>query len=311
MRCVAPALSLGMALVAAPADADVRIGLAAPLTGPYAWGGAWTRGSAEVAVADLNAAGGVLDETVAMIVADDYCNGEQAIAVANKLIADGVVAVFGHQCSGAAIPASEVYAEAGILMISTGATNPKLTERGLSSVFRTIGRDDVQGAMAAELLAEHWGDKSIAILHDGQAYGKGLAGETKKRLNERGITASLFEAVEPGRPEYLDLVRRMQSAGIDVLYYGGYMAEAGLIVRHAADLGYELQLVGGDGISPKDFGLIAGAASDGTLMTYVPPPPETCSAGSASTPRATSAATIPLSGIAGRAATTPRSTRSS
>ena len=267
---------LGITLLTAPSThAEVRIGLAAPLTGPYAWGGAWTRGSAEAAVADLNAGGGVLGEPIEMIVADDYCDGEQAIAAANKLVADGAVVIFGHQCSGAAIPASEVYAEAGIVMISTGATNPKLTERGLSSVFRVVGRDDVQGEIAAELLAERWGDSKIAILHDDQAYGKGLAEEAKKRLNERGVSEVLFEAIAPGQPEYLDAVRRMQSMGVDVLYYGGYMAEAGLIVRHAADLGYDLQLVGGDGISPKDFGLIAGPASDGTLMTRFPPPPET------------------------------------
>ena len=265
------ALSVALATTAV-ARAEVLIGLAAPLTGPYAWGGAWTRGNVEAAVADLNARGGVLGEPIEIIVADDYCDGEQAVAAANKLIADGVAVVFGHQCSGAAIPASEVYAQAGIPMISTGATNPKLTERGLSNVFRVIGRDDVQGEMAAELLAERWRDKKIVILHDGQAYGKGLAEEAKNQLNERGIAEAWFEAIEPGKPEYLDVVQKMQSMGVEVLYYGGYMAEAGLILRHAADLGYNLQLVGGDGISPKDFGLIAGPASDGTLMTYLPPP---------------------------------------
>jgi branched-chain amino acid transport system substrate-binding protein len=201
MKCSALKLLgvLGITLmIAAPGHAEIRIGLAAPLTGPYAWAGGVTERGAEVAIADLNAGGGVLGEQIEMITADDYCDGAQAVAAANKLVAAGVVAVFGHQCSGAAIPASKTYADAGILMISNGATNPQLTEQGFSNVFRVIGRDDVQGRIAGDLLAERWGNKPIAILHDGQAYGKGLAKETKKRLNAHGIDEAMFEAIEPG-----------------------------------------------------------------------------------------------------------------
>ena len=150
------------------AHAEVRIGLAAPLTDPNAWGGAWTRGAVEAAVADINTRGGLFGDLIETIVADDYCDADQAVAAANKLVADGVAVVFGHQCSGAAIPASEVYAQAGIPMISTGATNPNLTERGLSNV-----------------------------------------------------TEALFEAVEPGKSEYLDVVQRMQSGRVEVLIHAG------------------------------------------------------------------------------------------
>jgi branched-chain amino acid transport system substrate-binding protein len=184
---------------ASPAVAEVRIGLAAALTGTMAWGGGSALEGAEVAIADLNAKGGVFGEQIELITADDYCEGEQAVAAANKLVAAGVVAVFGHQCSGPAIPASKTYADAGILMITHGASNTQLTERGFTNVFRVIGRDDVQGRIAGDLLAERWGNSSIAILHDGQAYGKGLAEETKKRLNERGIAEAMFEAIEPGK----------------------------------------------------------------------------------------------------------------
>lgn len=250
-----------------PAHADVRIGLATPLTGPQAWIGGINGAGVRVAVADLNARGGVFGEQIEVITADDYCEGEQAVAAANKLIAAGVVAVIGHECSGAAIPASKVYAEAAVLMISPGATNPKLTEQGFRHVFRMSGRDDLQGRLAADLLAEHFGNKSIAILHDGQAYGKGLAEETKKRLNERGITEAMFAAIEPGKPDYWNVVQKMRALGVEVLYYGGYTREAGLIIRRAKESGYNLQLVAGDGIGPEDFGLIAGPASNGTLLT--------------------------------------------
>jgi branched-chain amino acid transport system substrate-binding protein len=220
----------------------------------------------------LNAKGGVLGEHIEMITADDYCDGEQAVAAAKKLVADGVVAVFGHQCSGAAIPASKIYSNTSTLMVSSEATNPKLTEQGFTNVFRMVGRDDLQGRIAGDLLAERWGNKPIAILHDGQAYGKGLAEETKKRLNERGIAEAMFEAIEPGEADYRDLVEKIQAEGIEVLYFGGYQHQVGLIIRQAREHGYELQLVGGDAMASEDFGLIAGPAADGTLMTLFPSP---------------------------------------
>jgi branched-chain amino acid transport system substrate-binding protein len=157
-------------------------------------------------------------------------------------------------------------------MVATAATNPMLTEQGLTNVFRMVGRDDVQGEIAAELLAERGGNKPIAILHDGQTYGEGLARETKKRLNEHGIAEAMFEAVVPGRDDYRDVEQRMQAMGVEVLYFGGYSNEAGLIIRQAKESGYQLQLVAGDGISQEDFALVAGAASDGTLMTTTPDP---------------------------------------
>jgi branched-chain amino acid transport system substrate-binding protein len=255
-------------LTAAPTRAEVRIGLAAPM----AWAGDQNWRGAEVAVADLNARGGVLGEQIELITADDYCEGEQAVAAANKLVAAGVVAVLGHVCSGAAIPASRVYSDAGLLMISNFATNPKLTEQGFTNVFRVVGRDDLQGRIGGDLLAERWGNKPIAILHDGQAYGKGLAEEIKKRLNERAIAEAMFEAIEPGKADYWDVVQAMRAKGVEVLYYGGYSPEAALIIRQAHEHGYKLQLVAGDGISQEDFGLIAGPTSDGTLMTYPPVP---------------------------------------
>jgi branched-chain amino acid transport system substrate-binding protein len=264
---------VGLALVgAAPTAAEILIGLAAPLTGHNAFAGAAIKEAVEVSVADLNARGGVLGDTLKAVEADDYCDGEQAVAAANKLVAAGVVAVFGHPCSGAAIPASKVYADAGVLLFATGATNPKLTEQGFTNLFRMVGRDDLQGRIAGDLLAERWRGKPIAILHDGQVYGRGLAEETRKELNQRGVSAAIFEAIEPGKVDYWDVLQRMRASGIEVVYYGGYAQEAGLILRQAKEHGYPLQLVGGDGINNENFGLIAGAAADGTLMTFFPQP---------------------------------------
>src|SRR4029450_1083997 len=131
----------------------------------------------QLAVADLNAAGGVLGEQLKLITAYDFCDPEQAVAAAKKLISDGVIFVVGHFCSGASIPASEIYAAAGVLMISPTSTNPMLTELGRVNVFRLAHRDEATGIVIGNYLADHWPDKKIAILHDNTAYGKGLAEE--------------------------------------------------------------------------------------------------------------------------------------
>jgi branched-chain amino acid transport system substrate-binding protein len=259
---------------AAPAGADVLIGLATPLTGHMAWAGASNQVGAESAIADLNAKGGVLGERIEMIVVDDACDPDQAVAAAAKLIDAGVALVIGHHCSIASIPASKVYADAGVLMITPFSTNPKLTEQGFRTVFRICGRDDVQGRVAGDFLAERFGERSIAIVHESAVYGQGLAAETKKRLNERGVNEVMLEAIPPGQAEYSDIVDKMRAAGIEVLYYAGFRREAGLIMRSARDQGYRLQLVASDGIGGEDFALIAGAAADGTLMILRAEPAE-------------------------------------
>jgi branched-chain amino acid transport system substrate-binding protein len=250
------------------ARAEIRIGVATPLTGHYAWSGEQTRAGAVKAVEDLNKGDGVLGETVTTVLVDDYCDPDQALAAAHKLVAEGVPFVVGHQCSGAAIRASLIYEDAGIVLISPSATNPRLTERGLRFTFRTCGRDDLQGAMVADHLAEEWGGADTAIVHDGQAYGQGIAEEARRRLDELGIEPALFAQVQPGQTEFSDLVATFESRGIDVVFYGGYQAEAGLIVRQAKARLPELGFVVPDGVGSEDFALIAGGAAEGIPMTY-------------------------------------------
>lgn len=256
------------AMGAAAARAEVLIGLVEMQTGGMAI--SWQdqlRQAAELAVAKLNAEGGVLGQEVRMIIGDDACDGEQAVALANKFVSEGVVFVAGHQCSDASIPASPVYAAAGILMISPVSTNPTLTERGLTNVFRVVGRDDAQGAMAGNYLADRWGDQQIAIVHDGTAYVKGLADETKKQLNARGVAEGLYEQVEQGALDYGDLIDGMEGVGIDVVYFPGRDPEVGLFIRQARNRGMKFQLVTGDNNVTESFRMIAGDATEGTLLT--------------------------------------------
>lgn len=253
-----------------PAHAEILIGVAGPMSGQYVWTGDEQLQGAEMAVADINAKGGVLGQKVRLIVGDDACGSEQAVAVANKLVNDGVVFVAGHNCSGSSIPASDVYEKAGVLMISPASTNPRLTDEGGDNVFRVCGRDDQQGIVAGDYLADAWGDKKIAILHDNSAYGKGLADETRMQLNKRGVQEAMYEAYDPGEVDFSPLAARIQTAGIDVFYVGGYSTEAGLILREVRDRDYKAQLVGGDSLTATDFWMITGSTGDGTLLTFGP-----------------------------------------
>ncbi len=252
--------------------AEITIGSAGPLSGQWTGTGEQQRRGVEMAVADLNSRGGVLGQRVRLIVVDDACDPDQAVAVANQLVSERVAMVAGHLCSGSSIPASKVYTKAGIVMISPASTNPKLTDEGGPNVFRVIGRDDQQGVIAGNYLADHWGTKKIAILHDGQAYGKGLAEETRKRLARRGLKVALYEEYKPGQKDYASLVTKMRDADIAVAYVGGYVTEAALILRQARDRDYGLELVSGDAMANDEFWLITGPAGEGTVFTFGPDP---------------------------------------
>ena len=216
--------------------AEILIGFAGPLTGEMELAGEQMQNGTKLAVAELNAAGGLLGQKIVIDHVDDHCDGEQAVAAARKLVADGVAVAIGHLCSQAAIPASEVYEAARIPFI-TMAANPLLTERGLRWTFRGSPADDVNARFTAGYMVRQLAVKRIAIVHDTRTYGKGLAELTRKSLNELGAPAVLFEAVQPGQLLFTDLIERLRRAGIDALYYGGYPREVGLLRRQMAEAG--------------------------------------------------------------------------
>jgi branched-chain amino acid transport system substrate-binding protein len=248
------------------AAAEIRIGVAGPMTGAQAWFGEQFERGAGMAAADLNAKGGILGQEVEVVGSDDFCDADQAVAAANKLIGDGVALVVGHWCSHSSIAASKVYEKAKILMITPGSASAKLTDEGGPNVFRVYGRDDRQGMMVGDYLAEHWADKEIAILDDGTTWGAGVANSVRRRLHERGVRVAVDEAFSRDEPEYSELVSKMQAAGVDVFFLGGLHREAGLIFREARDRGYDLQLIAASSMATEDFAMIAGPGLEGTLM---------------------------------------------
>jgi branched-chain amino acid transport system substrate-binding protein len=255
---------------ASPARADIRIALAAPLTGANAAFGEQVRLGAEMAVADLNAAGGVGGERVAMRMEDDACDPRQAVDVANRIAADEVVFVLGHVCSGASIAASKVYEEEGILMITPASTSPALTEESSGLVFRVCGRDDRQGEVAGDWIAASIPTGRVAVIHDGSAYGKGLADAVRRTLNDRGVKEVLYQGITAGEQDFSALAVRLKQARVDLVYFGGYYKEAGMIVRQMRQTGLEAPLMAGDGLGSEQFWAITGEAGAGTLFTFSP-----------------------------------------
>jgi branched-chain amino acid transport system substrate-binding protein len=254
------------------ARADITIAVAGPMTGQYAVFGEQMKRGADLAVKDINAAGGINGEKLVLEAGDDACDPKQAVAVANQFVNKEVKFVAGHFCSGSSIPASKVYNEEGILQISPASTNPALTEQGFENVFRTCGRDDVQGIYAANYTVDNGIGKKVAILHDKSAYGKGLADEYKKQLNARGVQEVMYEAVTQGDKDFTALITKMKNAGVDLIYHGGYHTEAGLITRQAREQGFNAKLMSGDALVDKQYWEITGPTGEGTLMTFAPDP---------------------------------------
>ncbi|MES2818550.1 MAG: branched-chain amino acid ABC transporter substrate-binding protein [Pseudomonadota bacterium] len=266
------ALAVSSALGASSmAMADVVIGVAGPMTGGNAAFGEQLWRGAEQAAKDINAAGGINGEQIKLVKADDACEPKQAVAVANRLVdSDKAVAVIGHFCSSSTIPASEVYDDAGILSITPASTNPTVTERGLSAQFRICGRDDQQGVVAGDYIVDTLKATKVAIIHDKDTYGQGLADATKAQLTKRGVTEVVYEGLTRGEKDFNALVTKIRSSGAEVVYFGGLHAEAGPLVRQLREQGSTALFISGDGIVTDELVTTAGGPqyTKGVLMTF-------------------------------------------
>jgi branched-chain amino acid transport system substrate-binding protein len=230
-----------------------------------------TRGT-EMTVRNINDQGGVNGRKLKLLIADDACDPDLAVQVAEELARQGVVFVDGHFCSGASLPASRVYHERGILMINPASVNSRLTEQGFPNVFRIAGRDDMQGAFAADYVVDNGLAERIAIVHDETAFGQGIADEFRRRLGERGVPVATEETIAQGDRDFSALVARLRDAGIRLVYFGGYHIEGGLFARQAHGQGLEAGLLVNSAMMHREFWDLAGPGGEGVLMTFAPDP---------------------------------------
>jgi len=251
----------------AQAEETIKIAIAGPITGPVAQYGDMQMSGAKMAVEQINAKGGVNGKKLEAVLIDDVCEPKQAVAVANQIVNQKIKYVVGHLCSGSTQPASKLYEDEGILMITPAATNPSITQQGYKMVFRTIGTDDQQGPTAGQYIATQVKPKKLAIIHDKQQYGEGIAKEVDKTVKAAGIKPVLFEGISKGQTDFSALITKMKKDGVDFVYYGGYHPELGLLLRQSKEQGFTAKYMGPEGVGNKDISAIAGPASEGLLVT--------------------------------------------
>ena len=257
----------GLAAFTSANAETVKIAIAGPMSGSVAQYGDMVKAGALTAIEQINAAGGANGNKFEAVLMDDACEPKQAVGVANKIVSQGIHYVIGHVCSGSTIPASDIYENEGIVMVTPSATAPQLTETKRNFIFRTIGRDDQQGPAAAQYIIGKVKPKKVAVLHDKQSYGQGIASSVKKDLEAAKIPVAVFEGINAGDSDYSAVITKLKSQGVDFVYFGGYHPEMGLLLRQAREQGVKATFMGPEGVGNKDVTAIAGPASEGMLVT--------------------------------------------
>ena len=249
-------------------EAQVRVGVAGPITGASAAAGAELVQGVTQAAEDINNAGGILGQKIELELGDDASDPKQGVSVAGKFVADKVKFAIGHFNSGVTIPASDVYTENGIVMITPASTNPMVTDRRRWNVFRICGRDDQQARLWAEYARDRHKDEKIAIVHDKTTYGEGLAKAAREAMHEIGVTEVLYAGVNAGEKDYSAIVSRIKASAARYVMWGGLETEGGLIVRQMRDRGMSTVMISGDGIAGSEFAVVGGPGVEGTLMSF-------------------------------------------
>jgi branched-chain amino acid transport system substrate-binding protein len=254
----------------APEVLTVKIGSASPLTGPQAHIGIDIRNGVQLAIEDANAANvEIAGKKVKfeMVAEDDEANPTKATTVAQKLVDTKVAAVVGHFNSGASIPASKIYSDAGIPQISPSSTNPKYTEQGFKTTFRVVAHDGQQGPTLARFAAKTLQSKSVAIIDDSTAYGQGLADNFEATAKSLGIKLVAREHTTDKDTDFKAILTKIKGKKPDLIMFGGIDPQAAPMIKQMKDLGIQAKFIGGDGMQTPNFIKLAGDASEGAMAS--------------------------------------------
>jgi branched-chain amino acid transport system substrate-binding protein len=262
-------LAAGMIFSSGAMAADsIKIAVAGPFTGALTQYGTMVKEGVDTAIELINADGGVMGKQLEAVTIDDGCEPKQGPVVANRVVNDDIHYVVGHVCSGATIAATNVYNSEGIVMVTPSATAPAVTDgKNYEMIFRTIGRDDQQGPAAAAFIIEKIKPQQVAVLHDKQSYGQGIASAVRDELQKAGVKVAMFEGINAGDSDYSAVITKLKSSGADFVYYGGYHPEMGLLLRQGAEQGLKVKFMGPEGVGNPDINAIAGASVEGLLVT--------------------------------------------
>ncbi len=260
-------------LIFSQAQAQVKIGLMAPLTGAWASEGQAMKQVVDLLADEMNKAGGVLGQQIEIIAEDDGGDPRQASLAAQRLSTQGIAAVIGTYGSSITEASQNIYDEAKIVQVATGSTAIRLSEKGMKYFFRTSPRDDEQGLVAANTLKD-MGFQKIAILHDNTTYAKGLADEAQALLKADNVNVIFFDALTPGERDYSVILGKLRSAGPDGVLFTGYYPEAGLLLRQKMAMNWDVPFIGGDATNNPDLVSIAGKDAAAGFMFLSPPVPQ-------------------------------------
>ncbi len=282
-KLLAAAAATMAALAVTPAGAEqvVKLGFAAPLTGPQSHYGEDMRNGLELALEEANAQKIQLDGDTAKFVLvsrDDQADPRTAVQVAQQIVDEGVQGVLGHFNSGTTIPASSVYNDAGLPQIAM-ATSPEYTAQGFNTTFRMMTSDTQQGAAAGEFIVKDLGGKTIALIDDRTAYGQGLADQVAKAVQAHGGTIVTREYTTDKANDFTAILTNIKSKNPDVIFFGGLDAQSGPMRRQMATLGIAAPLVSGEMTRSDTFLKLAGDAAEGTYASLAGVPLKQMAAG--------------------------------
>jgi branched-chain amino acid transport system substrate-binding protein len=260
-----------------PPSIEIKIAHVGPLTGGIAHLGKDNENGARLAIDQANEAKIKIDGKDAkftLVAEDDQADPKVGTTVAQKVVDAKVAGVVGHLNSGTSIPASAIYNQAGIPVISGSATNPKLTEQGFKVQFRVVARDDQQGPAVANYLAATTKPKLVAVIDDATAYGEGLANEVEKSLKAANVKVLPREKGTDKTTDWKAILTKVKGRNADAVFYGGMDATGGPLLKQGRELGLKAVFSFGDGACTDEMTKLAGAAADGLLCSQAGLPPQ-------------------------------------
>ena len=252
----------------------IKIAVQAPLSGEQAALGEHIKLGAQLAVEESVKAFKALGYDLVLVPQDDQAKPEVGVANARNMVADPeVLVIVGHFNSGVALPASEVYKDAMLAMISPANTATEITDRGYPNVNRVGGRDDVQGPVGARFAAQELKAKSVYIIHDKTLYGQGVADNFRNEAKKLGINVLGFEGTEE-RANFSPMINPLKAKNPALVYFGGIYHQGGLLLKQLREKGVNAKFMGPDGLDSAEMAKIAGSSVVGSYYTSVAGPPD-------------------------------------
>ncbi len=250
-------------------SSPINVGITGPFSGPYADPGSAIRNAGQLAIDDINAAGGINGRKLQALPEDDTCDAQTGVQAAQKLLNESIVAIVGGYCSGASIPESDTLHRNGDLpFITAASSNPKFTEQGYDNVFRMVSRDDAEAPADVSFMKDWLKAGKIAIMHDNTTYAKGVADSAKQAAQSTGMTVTYFDAITPGQKDYTAALEKVATTKPDVLFYTGYYPEFGLLAKEYVALNPPYKLDGDSATVDPSVIKVAGTALNNAGITF-------------------------------------------